>query len=395
MPITGTVPITAPIAPTLETASYPVTDPIYGKGSLRTVADTTQRNAISQLRRERGMLVYVTADNKYYSLIGGTGNEHWTEFNSGSGLTNYVESINGLTGVVNGVVRFSYGETAPTVGITAGHKWFDSVRGTEYTYIYDGNTYQWVDLAGGGGNAGAGVGATGPAGATGPQLLIIDSFSTNLPRAFLKGSGYTVIGSDKNISVTYEGGLVPATGAVYLTNPTKGTGFPVYFSNSGMTGINFTTQTLTGNIGEGITLRLVVTGADGSGDKYDYTVFMGNEFRWGATTGSSLTAGDLSTTLTNSAVVTGPNIDFTLSTLINQYAYYAYPKSMGQTRQSINNASYGGMVLQGHDWTADAGGLSSFSHSNSLGYAEDFYVYRSDHLYIGRNAKVRVYEEPA
>jgi hypothetical protein len=93
--------------------------------------------------------------------------------------------------------------------------------------------------------------------------------------------------------------------------------------------------------------------------------------------------------------VTGPNIDFTLSTLINQYAYYAYPKSMGQTRQSINNASYGGMVLQGHDWTADAGGLSSFSHSNSLGYAEDFYVYRSDHLYIGRNAKVRVYEEPA
>jgi len=391
MPITGTVPITAPIAPTLETASYPVTDPIYGKGSLRTVADTTQRDAISQLRRERGMLVYVTADNKYYSLIGGTGNEHWTEFNSGSGLTNYVESVNGLTGVVVGVVRFTAGTTAPDTNVQVGHKWLDTSSGTEFTYIYDGDTYQWVDIAGGGA-AGGGFGATGP---TGPQLLIIDSFSTNLPRAFLKGSGYTVIGSDKSISVTYEGGLVPATGAVYLTDPTKGTGFPVYFSNSGMTGINFTSQTLTGNIGEGITFRLVVTGADGSGDKYDYTVFMGNEFRWGATTGSSLTAGDLTTTLTNSAVVTGPNIDFTLSTLINQYAYYAYPKSMGQTRQSINNASYGGMVLQGHDWTADAGGLSSFNHSNSLGYAEDFYVYRSDHLYIGRNAKVRVYEEPA
>ena len=391
MPITGTVPITAPIAPTLETASYPVTDPIYGKGSLRTVADTTQRDAISQLRRERGMLVYVTADNKYYSLIGGTGNEHWTEFNSGSGLTNYVESVNGLTGVVVGVVRFTAGTTAPDTNVQVGHKWLDTSSGTEFTYIYDGDTYQWVDIAGGGA-AGGGFGATGP---TGPQLLIIDSFSTNLPRAFLKGSGYTVIGSDKSISVTYEGGLVPATGAVYLTDPTKGTGFPVYFSNSGMTGINFTSQTLTGNIGEGITFRLVVTGADGSGDKYDYTVFMGNEFRWGATTGSSLTAGDLTTTLTNSAVVTGPNIDLTLSTLINQYAYYAYPKSMGQTRQSINNASYGGMVLQGHDWAADAGGLSSFNHSNSLGYAEDFYVYRSDHLYIGRNAKVRVYEEPA
>jgi hypothetical protein len=395
MPITGTVPVTAPIAPTLETATYAVTDPIYGKGSLRTVANTTQRDAITQARREKGMLVYVVndgANGRYYSLIGGTGNEHWTEFNSGGGIVgDYVESVNGLTGVVVGVVRFTAGTTAPDTNVQVGHKWLDTSSGTEFTYIYDGDTYQWVDIAGGGA-AGGGFGATGP---TGPQLLIIDSFSTNLPRVFLKGSGYTVIGSDKNISVTYEGGLVPATGAVYLTNPTKGTGFPVYFGNSGMTGINFTTQTLTGNIGEAITLRLVVTGADGSGDKYDYTVFMGNEFRWGATTGSSLTAGDLSTTLTNSAVVTGPNIDFTLSTLITQYAYYAYPKSMGQTRQSINNASYGGMVLQGHDWTADAGGLSSFNHSNSLGYAEDFYVYRSDHLYIGRNAKVRVYEEPA
>jgi hypothetical protein len=93
--------------------------------------------------------------------------------------------------------------------------------------------------------------------------------------------------------------------------------------------------------------------------------------------------------------VTGPNIDFTLSTLITQYAYYAYPKSMGQTRQSINNASYGGMVLQGYGWAMDHGGLSAVSHTNSLGYSEDFYVYRSDHLHIGRNSRVSVYNEPA
>ena len=197
------------------------------------------------------------------------------------------------------------------------------------------------------------------------------------------------------MSLTYEGDLVPLTGAVYLTDPTKGTGFPVHFSTGGMTGINFTSQTVTGAVGEAITLRLVVTGQDGSTDKQDYVLFMGNEFRWGATTGASLTGGDLTGTLTNMQVVTGANIDFLVTGKINEYAYYAYPKSMGQSRQSINNASYGGMALQGHDWAADAGGLSSFNHPNSLGYAEDFYVYRSDHLYIGRNAKVRVYEEPA
>lgn len=415
MPITGTVPLTAVIAPTAETAKYPVTDPIYGKGSLRTVATTADRDAITQLRREKGMLVYVINDGpsgQYYSLIGGTANTNWVVFSAGSGgvgpagptgatgavgstgatgpVGDYVISVNGLTGAVAGVVRFTASLTAPTEGITAGHKWFDTTTGIEFTYIYDGNSYQWVDIAGGGGIVPGG--GTGP---TGPQLLIINSFSTDIPRAILKGSTNSTL-SGRKMFVTYEGDLVPATGAVYLTDPTKGSGFPAYFGNAGMTGINFSaSHTLTGAIGQAITLRLVVTGQDGSTDKQDYTVFMGNEFRWGATTGSSLTAGELLGTLINMEVVTGPNIDFYLTTKINEYAYYSYPKSMGQSRQSINNASYGGMVLQGHDWAADAGGMSAFNYPNTLGYAEDFYVYRSDHLYIGRNAKVKVYEEPA
>lgn len=419
MPITGTVPITAPIAPTLETADYPVTDPIYGKGSLRTVASIADRNAISQLRRERGMLVYVINDGtsgQYYTLIGGTADSNWVAFSSGSGggvgpagpagptgatgavgstgatgpVGDYVISVNGITGAVEGIVRFTSSATPPTQGITAGHKWFDTNTGIEFTYIYDGNSYQWVDIAGGGGIVPGG--GTGP---TGPQLLIINSFSTDIPRAILKGSSNSTL-SGRKMFVTYEGDLVPATGAVYLTDPTKGSGFPVYFRNSGMTGINFTSsQTLTGAIGEAITLRLVVTGQDGSTDKQDYTVFMGNEFRWGATTGSSLTAGDLIGTLRDMEVVTGPNIDFYMSTGITEYAYYAYPKSMGQSRQSINNASYGGMVLQGFGWATDHGGLSAFNYTNTLGYAEDFYVYRSDHLHIGRNSRVKVYEEPA
>ena len=117
MPITGTVPITAPIAPTSEIATYPVTNPAYGLGGLRTVGTTADRNAITTLRREVGMVVYVSTENKYYHLVGGTADSNWQEFVLGGGAgttgatgatgekgatgsipTDYVESLNSLTG---------------------------------------------------------------------------------------------------------------------------------------------------------------------------------------------------------------------------------------------------------------------------------------------------------
>jgi hypothetical protein len=70
----------------------------------------------------------------------------------GSFTGDYVSSINGLTGAITGVVRFTSSLTAPT-GVSVGHKWFDEASGTEFTYIYDGDTYQWVDIAGGNGSS--------------------------------------------------------------------------------------------------------------------------------------------------------------------------------------------------------------------------------------------------
>ena len=120
MPITGTVPITDIIAPTSVLDAYPVTDPKYGLGGLRTVGTTADRNAITTPRREVGMVVYVSALNKYYHLVGGTADANWQEFVLGSGAgatgatgatgekgetgspgeipTDYVESLNSLTG---------------------------------------------------------------------------------------------------------------------------------------------------------------------------------------------------------------------------------------------------------------------------------------------------------
>lgn len=82
MAITGTVTVGAAIAPTAETDTYPVTNPKYGLGSLRTVQALTDRNDISSGRREAGMIVYVTDVDKYFKLSEPNNpveNDKWTE----------------------------------------------------------------------------------------------------------------------------------------------------------------------------------------------------------------------------------------------------------------------------------------------------------------------------
>ena len=92
--ITGGVPFIGFVAPTDSGDEYAVTNPLYGLGGLRTVADSTERDSISDLRREQGMVVFSLADQKHYHLVGATGNSNWTEFasfgisgDSGTGYT--------------------------------------------------------------------------------------------------------------------------------------------------------------------------------------------------------------------------------------------------------------------------------------------------------------------
>lgn len=77
MSIPGTITVIAPIAPSDTADIYPVTLPIYGKGALRTVANSTERTNISSPRREQGMLVFQQSTGEYYTLFGGIGDEHW------------------------------------------------------------------------------------------------------------------------------------------------------------------------------------------------------------------------------------------------------------------------------------------------------------------------------
>lgn len=56
------------IVPEFDTDTYPTHYATYGKGGLRTVADTSQLAQITTLRREPGMLVYVTNQANFYKL---------------------------------------------------------------------------------------------------------------------------------------------------------------------------------------------------------------------------------------------------------------------------------------------------------------------------------------
>ena len=79
--IPGSVRVAGFMAPTDSTDTYAVTDPTYGRGSLRSVADITARNAITLDRRsgQLGMEVVTVDTMKKYRLINEPGTPNTTD----------------------------------------------------------------------------------------------------------------------------------------------------------------------------------------------------------------------------------------------------------------------------------------------------------------------------
>ena len=72
--------VIAPVVPFDTADVHPSHEARYGKGGYRTVATLAERDAIPAPRREAGMLVFVTADEKTYQLGGDLST--WSEFKS-------------------------------------------------------------------------------------------------------------------------------------------------------------------------------------------------------------------------------------------------------------------------------------------------------------------------
>jgi hypothetical protein len=114
--ITGSIPLTSFIAPNSSGDGYPVTKPIYGLGGLRTVGNTSERDAITSARREAGMVVYVADIQKYFTFKGPTGNADWTEFVLGASAG--VTGNTGATGPTGAAGTTGTTGSAGTTGTT-------------------------------------------------------------------------------------------------------------------------------------------------------------------------------------------------------------------------------------------------------------------------------------
>lgn len=104
MAISGTTPITAPVAPSSASDAYPSHIAEYGKGGYMAVADNAARDAIVAARRTYGMQVYVIATGITYIMGPGLSNGEWSVSNRGAQIVDDVAALAALTGssIANG-----------------------------------------------------------------------------------------------------------------------------------------------------------------------------------------------------------------------------------------------------------------------------------------------------
>jgi len=138
--ITGNIPSSfiQALAAVYPPGLYPSHIDIFGKGGFVPLNDAVGASSevefindrIIEQRRKVGMFVYLSDINEYYRCSSLTGENNWERL--------YFSG------------RYFHGATAPTADdIQQGEKWFDTIVGTEYTYlpIAEGSThFSWVDI---------------------------------------------------------------------------------------------------------------------------------------------------------------------------------------------------------------------------------------------------------
>lgn len=87
---TGTL-VIAPIVTPDSTDNFPTHISNMGKGGFHTVQALTDRDSISQERREEGMLCTVVDDGVTYQLLGGIDNNNWTPFAGGGSNSSEID----------------------------------------------------------------------------------------------------------------------------------------------------------------------------------------------------------------------------------------------------------------------------------------------------------------
>ena len=164
---------------------------VNGTLQANTISATTYQNLPVDIR-----VTGATYNNNNFTFTNNTGGTFSVGFNTVTGLT-----VNGTlqattisaTTYQNLPVVFYYQNTTPTgtgtSQIVLGSTWEHSDTGNQYVYIYDGDTYQWIQQTLPQG--------TGPIGPTGPNN--ISTGTTTSINAILKGNGINVLAAVPNV----------------------------------------------------------------------------------------------------------------------------------------------------------------------------------------------------
>jgi len=217
MPATGIVGqnLIAPVVPFSTDDVHPSHLALYGKGGLRTVANTTERDAIPAARREAGMLVYVTALAAFQQL--GSDLTTWTAFSAGgAGATGPTgPSITGPAGSAGAA-----GATGPTGAAGSAGASVTGPTGAAGSAGAASTVTGPTGATGSSGAAGAASTVTGPTGSTGAQSIVTGPTGST-GAAGSAGAASTVPGPTGSTGPT---GGIGATPAEYVATVNGATG---------------------------------------------------------------------------------------------------------------------------------------------------------------------------
>jgi len=121
-----------------------------------------------------------------------------------------------------------------------------------------------------------------------------------------------------------------------------------------------------------------ITYSDGTTTKTATTaIYFRQKRHWGASTNTELTSDDILSILTSSEFATSRQQNRSFNTNA-QYMYFAYPASFGDATFIVNGLPTSGWVK------------TTVPHTNAVGFAENYYVYRSQYPSTGTGISVQV-----
>lgn len=223
-------------------------------------------------------------------------------------------------------------------------------------------------------------------------IFSVKTFTSNVSSPVLVGASNYLL-SALTVTASYQFGP-PITGNVYVTDPAKGTGFPVGFPTAAMDSITFSSQTLTAEAGGSLILRLEATGYTGiiggpgrQTSTKDITISFANSFLYGVTGASSLGPSEFTGPWTTRITTNSIDQTRTVNVPIGEYIFFGYPRRLGDATFQINDLGIGGFSPQG---LGGVPGVSAQTAGNLNGYIEQYLFYRSTNSGLGSNTKFDV-----